>query len=345
MINKMFFLMVVFILNLFWGECRKKRSSLSGFAEIAIILILSIVYAYREIFLPELMENAGDYYVYEEWFHYISFQNLKFHINNIGFDLLISVVKLFTHNYHMFLLVCGIMIHSLMYKFIGDHSEYEAYSAMIYVSLYYFSAFNIMRQWIAAAIFWAACTHIINRNFWKYSICIVMAASFHPSAIFLIALYPIISVKMSYTKKILAIATASLLGFMEFNHLVNTALQLSSRLGFNYLEKYERIRSGFETSNMVPVIILMLMAAVITFLYFYSELKEREIDYAVMNAMAAGCALLSTTNFIFNRMLVYLFPIMIVTLPLVLKIISKEDGSKRLFMIGTGAVLALKFVI
>jgi hypothetical protein len=70
---------------------------------------------------------------------------------------------------------------------------------------FYIESLNIVRQAIAVAIFFFGSQYIVKRQFIKYALCVVVATTFHASAILLIAFYPVMSMSIGKSWIILLI--------------------------------------------------------------------------------------------------------------------------------------------
>jgi len=62
-------------------------------------------------------------------------------------------------------------------------------SLAVYIFYFYPTSFNLVRQFLAISIFFYSVRFILNRNIIKYLLTIIISASFHKSAFFLIPIY------------------------------------------------------------------------------------------------------------------------------------------------------------
>lgn len=93
-------------------------------------------------------------------------------IGNLGFD------------FHAYLLIVSAFIYYSVCRFIFRYSKYPWLSVIIFVAFgYYFGSLHILRQYIAIAIILYSYDCILNRKFTSYLALVLLAASFHTSAI------------------------------------------------------------------------------------------------------------------------------------------------------------------
>lgn len=341
MIGKLALVLYSLILSLVYMQNKKKNKYLAGIAITLLLLGLSLAFSYREILLNE--SPGGDYLAYEEWFNWIDFSHISWQFNNIGFDLLISMVKLIKIDFHFFLFICGFIINYFMFCFINKNSNNFSFSMMIYVCFYYLSSFNIMRQWIACAIFLCSIQYIIPKKFFRFLTIVVIASFFHSSALFLIVLYPVLNLRMSLIRKGIFIIGFSILIKLAFDYIFIPLLQLSAGLGMDYLQKYQSAME-LDLGNYMPFIICTLVAIGLTMVHLCKLTTTSEEKYITYVYMSVGTTLLNPVNIIFNRMSVYFFVSLILGFPIFLNLIEKKEGSRNIFMIAIGGILVLRFI-
>ncbi len=321
-------------------ERKKNRGAAYVFISI-LILILTLAFTFREYIFQDGM--GADYFAYQQWFQSMSFSRLGLRFTNIGFDVFIVAVKLFYNNFHFFLFLCGLLINTLIYRFIEKHSYDVFFSSVLYVCLMYFSAFNILRQWIACAIYLSAFEFLMDKTPVKYTLLVILAATFHNSAIFLLFLYPIINCRISFPKKASLTMAASVLCYVGFPTVFRMIMALTEKLGLGYLQKYGTALN-LDLGNFTPFIISLFISICLIYMYFNNMLDEQMQKYAVWGILATGCTFLSPVNFIFNRMSVYVFVSCIITFPIILKSLS-DNGSKHIFKMAVGGLVLISFVI
>lgn len=341
MIGKLSIAMCTICLSAIYKQKREKSRSASIFIISILILILTLSFTFREYIYQDGM--GADYQAYEQWFQAMNFSRLGFRFANIGFDIYIVILKLFCNNFHFFLFVCGLFINISLYHFINRHSCDVFFSSVLYVCFIYFSSFNILRQWIACAIYLLAFEFLIDKKPLKYTLLVILAASFHNSAIFMLFLYPVINCRLSLTKKAFATAIVSVFSYVSFNTIFNLIMAMTEKLGLEYAEKY-RAAGNLDLGNYTPFVITFFISMCLMYMYFNHMLDEKLQKYAAWGILATGCALLCPKNIIFNRMNVYLFVSCIITFPIILKAFA-DSRSKYIFKIAIGSLALLSFVL
>lgn len=111
---------------------------------------------------------------------------------------LINLIVLFLGlNVQFVFLISASITFGLFYKGIKKNSDNLFLSVfLLFFCGFFIESLNIIRQYIAIAIFFYGIKYIINRNFLKYAFCILLASCFHYSAVLLILAYFILNINI-----------------------------------------------------------------------------------------------------------------------------------------------------
>ncbi|TCB46542.1 EpsG family protein [Acinetobacter terrestris] len=139
--------------------------------------------------------------------YYIFRQDLEY-----GYQLLDYFLLKFTHNYFWLFFISSILVVGSYLYIFRKKSEDYLLSVLIFVSFgFYLFYFNGLRQGIAMAIVALATPHLINKNFLKYVLIILLASYFHKTALIMLLFYFIIHLKFKMEFKALAVFLGSFL--------------------------------------------------------------------------------------------------------------------------------------
>ena len=147
--------MIVYILNLFISTILNFFARITKKKNIKASIIIGAFAILIPILVCGLRYNVGtDYISYQQWFSYYLSHKLSLKNDEIGFGVLIKVIQLVTLNPQFLFLIVAIIINILIMIFIRKHTEFFELGYFLFIALYfYYSSFNILRQWIAIAIF------------------------------------------------------------------------------------------------------------------------------------------------------------------------------------------------
>ncbi|UXH42767.1 EpsG family protein [Rossellomorea vietnamensis] len=208
------------------------------------------------------------------------------------------------------------------------------YSRMLELSLYvyitgglYLTSMNGMRQFLAAAIIFIATKYIFDGNWLKYISLVILASTFHQSALVLIPIYFLVRRK-AWTKTTLVLLLISVLivvGYNQFSELLFKAIDNTQYGGYdNFTEGGANILRVIVHS--IPVIIAYIGRERLSELY-------PKGDYIVNLALLGSIFLIiSTQNWIFARFNIYFGLYQVILISWVIKLFGKKD--QRIIYLG-----------
>ena len=141
--------------------------------------------------------------------YYALFKALHF---EFGFTLFVKLVSVLWQNHQFFIAVTAFVSLAPIAVLIGKKSRDPAFSWIIYTSLMpFFLLYSGLRQGIAIGI--AAIAFILaeERKLLLFIITVLVAASFHTSAVLLFLIYPIMNLQVNVKWRAIAVAVLPLL--------------------------------------------------------------------------------------------------------------------------------------
>jgi len=162
-----------------------RRLSIYKTYRFTVLLILVLLFGLRDLSVGT--DTKAYYYI---------FQNLELYGKEPGYFLLMKIVSHLTDNYNVLLLAIGAIMYIFILKSINDYSEDFSLSVFCLIFLGFFPAsMNGMRQYIAMAFCFFATRYIIRGQKFKFALFVLVAATFHFSAIVMLAYYPLVRLK------------------------------------------------------------------------------------------------------------------------------------------------------
>ncbi len=194
-----------------------RMSTVKGLYSMAIITPLWFVMGFRY--------NIGaDYKNYEKIFLY-AVHDKKRYLVELGYYYLNRIAGLFSENPQIIFLLTAFLIILFMLKGIERNNGSMYYGILGCMGLgYYFYAMNIQRQYVAIMIMLYAFYFLEEKRLREYMICVVIAASFHVSAIVWIPVYFAINyipTKVFYVGTFIIAILVNRFGALVLNKLAN----------------------------------------------------------------------------------------------------------------------------
>ena len=279
--------------------------------------------------------TAVDYGNYEYLF--LSSQNVPLMTGSTilgiepGYFFINKLVSLFTSNFNMFLLLYSSIVLGIYYYFINKFSAFYGFSVILLVGFgSYYTSFNTMRQFLAATVCIVAVANI-EKGFWRYSIVVLLAATFHVSALIMIPFYFLLNLKPNTLKGFSVFIFFLLLALVVLFYTPSIVKLLTSTL---YQEYNSTTAFGITTSIPFSALARILFLLIYSLIFFRMIDFEKSIERVGFNSLIITLVfmLFSTRVEMFQRFTYFFLPYMIVFIPnLTAKIIDKKT---RLFFIG-----------
>ncbi len=151
-----------------------------------LMLIFAILFI-----LSALRLNVGnDYAKYVEFMHLVNCDSYV--PTEIGFNLLVKII-FFLSGYENYLLVFAIYAFFTILFFMlamYEQSDDFAFSFFLFMALgYYFQTFSTVRYYLALAIALYSMKFVLNRQWVKFILIVLLGATFHKSLLVIIPLY------------------------------------------------------------------------------------------------------------------------------------------------------------
>lgn len=282
---EMYYLLYFFIIIVSFKENRNKL------LEKILLLIF--------LLLSGISINGKDKITYGLLFDlYPSLSNLKYSFLNddiapIGFKILIALVKEINNNFNFFILMISLIGTIFYFKasnYIGKKFGINIWEMMIiYYPICYFSLnFSSYKQYLAAMIFFYSLKYLFEKKFIKYILLILLAYTFHKSAIILLIFLPIFYFEKFYIKIFITLVSGVVLEkivLLKINpiYLSNEAGILGLILGLIYLLfgiiYFYKSKKNAENKNIFCIIFFYFILIVLFYgktnfmyrfnLYFY----------------------------------------------------------------------------
>lgn len=325
--------MIVYILNLFISTILNFFARITKKKNIKASIIIGAFAILIPILVCGLRYNVGtDYISYQQWFSYYLSHKLSLKNDEIGFGILIKGIQLFTQNSQFLFLSVAIIINILVINFIRKHTDYFELGYFLFISLYfYYSSFNILRQWIAIAIFLYAIRYIYNKDLKKYLFCIFIACTFHKTAIITIPMYFILNMKLN-KKNIIIVSLTILMLYVGLDTILlkaNSIFNINTTKYLNYFNKDDTIgANGYAYSIITMMTLLIILFTKKQYLLKNEHGKEDIIMLVFMLAFS----IMGINSMIFSRLQLYFLPYLAVIIPNMLKVVI-ENQRKFIYVI------------
>ncbi len=316
----------------------KKTSKSGKWAIAAVCAILIFIGGFR-------YGVGSDWWTYKDLFRHF--------VNRSIFDVwqedegaywgIVTIVSWFTDDMIWVYVISQAIIVICIVPTLTKYTHNLSLSVFLYLATFdYFSSFNGVRQWVAAAMVFAAFPLLKERKVIRYCLMCLFAYFFHNTAILMIPVGLFVLTSPLNKWNILVLTAVGVLFFLLPD-------QFEALLGSIVDDKYTQFvgKEGDDGVNIIRVAVAalpMLFARM-----FYKQLHEGEEDKKFLNMLIN----FSTVNFIFclvgtrgtflYRMTMYTSPFNCLLIPYLLRAFKKESQfmAKVLIMAAFGLYLII----
>lgn len=247
-------------------------------------------------------------------------------IGYIGSNVLISFI---TSNRYIFILLYTLIIYFLYYFSLKKYCINYPFAMMLFMGLMFFFTFTYLRQMVGVGIAWFAIRYVYKKELYKFIICVLVAASFHNSAIILFPLYFLPIKRFSQRSIIIIMSLCLALGLSGGPSAVFRLYGNVTDMQYR-TDSYAEQEIGFRYEYIIEALV---------FLYFilknYSLIPTTKKNIVLLNTSLGFCAILLLFVLSLNggRLGWYYLIGIISTLSLIAKNVKRDSSTNRVIFI------------
>ena len=266
---------------------------------IAIALISLIV-------VSGFRYNVGtDYYQYAEIYTVFAPDVVISEAEEPGFMALCKFLTNYSMDPQLMFLVTSIITNVLIVFTIKKYSTKFELSMFLYITTFvYYSTMNGLRQWIASAIIFSGYKYLLNRDFKKYIIFILIASTMHSSALIMIPVYFVVNNK-TFSKKNLMIVIGFVLATLFYSQFTDILFSIIGNTSYGH---YEEVM-GAGGNGVNPMRVAVYLAPLLVSLIYYKRVNptgDKKIDIMInLCILDTLIWMLAMNNIFFARLTFY----------------------------------------
>lgn len=204
-------------------------------------------------------------------------------VGYIGSNILISFI---TSNRYVFILLYTFIIYYLFYLSIKDYCVNYTFGMILFMSLMFFFTFTYLRQMVGVGFAWFAIRYVYKKELYKFIICVLVAASFHNSAIILFPLYFLPIKRFSQRSIIIIMSICLVLGLSggpsALFRLYGDVTDMQYRT-----DSYAEQETGFRYEYIIEAFVFLYLI-----LKNYSIISDTKKNIVLLNTSLGFCAIL-----------------------------------------------------
>ncbi len=274
------------------------------------------------ILVAGLRNNIGDTYLYMHSYRVDDFSWASvLQKDDIGFNIFQMLLKLITNDPQLMILLTALATNVLIVI------VFYQYSRMIELSLYayittgaFIVSMNGIRQFLAAAIIFAATKALLEGKWKIYFAVVIFASLFHQSALIMLPIYFLVRRKAWTLMSTLMLGMAILV-VVGFNYFSSALFAVIENTQYS---EYQGFSEGGANILRVVVYVIPLIIAYLGKEKLRSIFPESDI---IVNLSLVGTVIMiiSTQNWIFARLGIYFTLYQLLLLGWIVKLFREKD--------------------
>ena len=243
------------------------------------------------------MLGGYDRYIYGELFDEVAdmrkrdqdfltayiFQQYPTELGYVWFNVLLSYI---TANRYLFIFVVTLIIYVLYFINIKRYALDYRIALLFFLALLFFFTFTYLRQMIGVGIAGLSIKYVYERKLWKFVFFVLLAASFHNSAVILFPIYFIPMRKYSLSIVMLLMLVCFIIGVSGASSSIFEAYSSTSGLE-QRTSKYIEDTSGFRIAYLLEAFFFLWII-----LNNYEKLGADKRQIVLLNVALVFCGIL-----------------------------------------------------
>ncbi len=197
----------------------------------------------------------------------------------VGYLFISSLFKQLSFNAQSIFIFSSIITFCITYKVFKRNSIFPTISILIFFSQFFSLPFVQMRFGIAMAIVLLACFYLSKEQKLKYWFLIILASSFHISALGGVAVFFFYKVNW-LERKVLLWTVLTLSFFIMFLPLKNVLVSVMGNIG---IEKYSKLYADTDSANPISNIVSLII--LVPLIIFEKQLRFKQVPVKILLSM------------------------------------------------------------
>ncbi|SUB87051.1 EpsG family protein [Prevotella denticola] len=287
MVLYIIFFLIVISINYIAEKNGYRRQPILAFSFLLMAFFVGfsdMLGGYDRYIYGELFDNIAD--ITNEKGRYEDASLFALYSTEIGYGFYNILLSHLTSNRYIFILLITITIYILFFFVFKKYCVNYSFALMLFMGLMFFFTFTYLRQMVAVGLGWLSFQYIYKRKLLKFLACVLIAATFHNSAIILLPLY-FIPIKRFDKKKVMLFMILCLLiglsgGPSAIFRIYGDVADMHNRSD-SYIEE----EIGFKYEYIIEAFVFLY---IVFKNYRYIPITKK--DTVMLNALLGFCAIL-----------------------------------------------------
>ena len=287
MVLYIIFFLIVISINYIAEKNGYRRQPILAFSFLLMAFFVGfsdMLGGYDRYIYGELFDNIAD--ITNEKRRYEDASLFALYSTEIGYGFYNILLSHLTSNRYIFILLITITIYILFFFVFKKYCVNYSFALMLFMGLMFFFTFTYLRQMVAVGLGWLSFQYIYKRKLLKFLACVLIAATFHNSAIILLPLY-FIPIKRFDKKKVMLFMILCLLIGLSGGPSAIFRIYGDVADMHNRSDSYMEEEIGFKYEYIIEAFVFLY---IVFKNYRYIPITKK--DTVMLNALLGFCAIL-----------------------------------------------------
>ena len=287
MVLYIIFFLIVISINYIAEKNGYRRQPILAFSFLLMAFFVGfsdMLGGYDRYIYGELFDNIAD--ITNEKGRYEDASLFALYSTEIGYGFYNILLSHLTSNRYIFILLITITIYILFFFVFKKYCVNYSFALMLFMGLMFFFTFTYLRQMVAVGLGWLSFQYIYKRKLLKFLACVLIAATFHNSAIILLPLY-FIPIKRFDKKKVMLFMILCLLLGLSGGPSAIFRIYGDVADMHNRSDSYMEEEIGFKYEYIIEAFVFLY---IVFKNYRYIPITKK--DTVMLNALLGFCAIL-----------------------------------------------------
>ena len=287
MVLYIIFFLIVISINYIAEKNGYRRQPILAFSFLLMAFFVGLsdmLGGYDRYIYGDLFDNIAD--ITNEKGRYEDASLFALYSTEIGYGFYNILLSHLTSNRYIFILLITITIYILFFFVFKKYCVNYSFALMLFMGLMFFFTFTYLRQIVAVGLGWLSFQYTYKRKLLKFLACVLIAATFHNSAIILLPLY-FIPIKRFDKKKVMLFMILCLLIGLSGGPSAIFRIYGDVADMHNRSDSYMEEEIGFKYEYIIEAFVFLYIV-----LKNYRYIPITKKDTVMLNALLGFCAIL-----------------------------------------------------
>ena len=287
MVLYIIFFLIVISINYIAEKNGYRRQPILAFSFLLMAFFVGLsdmLGGYDRYIYGDLFDNIAD--ITNEKGRYEDASLFALYSTEIGYGFYNILLSHLTSNRYIFILLITITIYILFFFVFKKYCVNYSFALMLFMGLMFFFTFTYLRQMVAVGLGWLSFQYTYKRKLLKFLACVLIAATFHNSAIILLPLY-FIPIKRFDKKKVMLFMILCLLIGLSGGPSAIFRIYGDVADMHNRSDSYMEEEIGFKYEYIIEAFVFLYIV-----LKNYRYIPITKKDTVMLNALLGFCAIL-----------------------------------------------------